>query len=56
MGMKFWEVATNTFNSRQGKRLFGVVTSGGSISGVITGMSISNLVTFGTNILIVITG
>ena len=55
MGMKFWEVATNTFNNRQGKRLFGVVTSGGSISGVITGMSISNLVTFGTNILIVIT-
>ena len=55
MGMKFWELATNTFNSRQGKRLFGVITAGGSLSGVVTGMSIPTLISFGSGSLIVFT-
>ena len=52
MGMKFWELATNIFNSRQGKRLFGIITAGGSLSAVVTGMSIPQLVSYGSNSLI----
>ena len=55
MGMKFWELATNTFNSRQGKRLFGLITAGGSLSGVVTGMSIPTLITYGSDALIIFT-
>ena len=53
MGMKFWELATNIFNSRQGKRLFGIITAGGSLSAVVTGMSIPQLVSYGNNSLII---
>ena len=53
MGMKFWELATNIFNSRQGKRLFGIITAGGSLSAVVTGMSIPQLVSYGSNSLII---
>ena len=53
MGLKFWELATNVFNSRQGKRLFGIITAGGSLSAVITGMSIPQLVSYGSNSLII---
>ena len=53
MGMKFWQLATNTFNSRQGKRLFGLITAGGSLSGVITGMSIPTLISYGSDSLII---
>ena len=53
MGLKFWELATNIFNSRQGKRLFGIITSGGSLSAVITGMFMPQLVSYGTNSLII---
>ena len=55
MGMKFWELATNIFNSRQGKRLFGIITAGGSLSGVVTGMSIPKLVSYGSDALILFT-
>ena len=55
MGMKFWELATNIFNSRQGKRLFGIITAGGSLSGVITGISISQLASYGSDALILFT-
>ncbi|MBC8311706.1 MAG: cyclic nucleotide-binding domain-containing protein [Candidatus Marinimicrobia bacterium] len=55
MGMKFWELATNVFNSRQGKRLFGIITAGGSLSGVITGMSIPKLISYGSDALILFT-
>ncbi len=54
MGMKFWELATSIFNSRQGKRLFGIITTGGSISGVVTGMSISSIIMYGSESLILI--
>ena len=53
MGMKFWELATNIFNSRQGKRLFGIITAGGSLSAVVTGMSIPKLASYGSNLLII---
>ena len=55
MGMKFWELATNVFNNRQGKRLFGIITAGGSLSGVVTGMSIPRLISFGSDGLILFT-
>ncbi len=54
MGMKFWELATSIFNSRQGKRLFGIITTGGAISGVVTGMSISSIILYGSESLILI--
>ena len=54
MGMKFWELATSIFNSRQGKRLFGLITTGGAISGVVTGLSIPSIILYGSESLILI--
>jgi CRP-like cAMP-binding protein/HEAT repeat protein len=58
IGLEFWGLAGRLFNVRQGKRLFGLIGSGDSITRIISGFSIPLLVQFlGTpNLLLISAG
>lgn len=53
---QFWLIANDLFNSRQAKRLFGFILSGGTLGGIIAGIASRKLVhTIGTENLFLIT-
>jgi AAA family ATP:ADP antiporter len=56
--LEFWGLAGRLFNLRQGKRLFGLISSGGVAAGIISGFAMPGLVSLmGTpNLLIVAAG
>ncbi len=54
----FWILANNFYNSREAKRLYGVINSGGTIGGIASGFAVAGLVgSIGTeNLLLVCAG
>ncbi len=56
-GLVFWTLASNTFDLRQGKRLFGLIDSGKILAGLISGLLTPSLVNIsGTNALLLYSG
>lgn len=54
-GMVYWTLASNIFNLRQGKRLFGLIETGKILSGIICGGTTPLMVGFfGTNSLLLL--
>ncbi len=54
-GLGFWALAGFIFDVRQGKRLFGLIGSGGLVAGIVSGLSIPSLVNLvGTENLILV--